>query len=283
MAVTVEPVRGEEDYFMLKELFREYAASLGIDLSFQSFEAELAGLPGRYAQPEGELFLARNASGEALGCIGVRPLAAPGSCEMKRLYVRAEARGTGAGRALALRALAFAASKGYREMLLDTLPSMEAARELYRSLGFEATEPYCANPNAGTAFLRKVLEGSDVAVSSILRELAAREPIFHRPELGTTRADFDRMMAEDFSEIGASGRVFSRAFVLDLLEERHRTPRVESLQATGFTVRELAEGLYLLHYDLMQGERKTRRTTIWRREGEEWRIVFHQGTIVLHG
>ncbi len=114
-----------------------------------------------------------------------------------------------------------------------------------------------------------------------MRELAAREPIFHRPELGTTRADFDRMMTEDFSEIGASGRVFSREFVLDLLDERHKTLRKESLKASGFQVRRLGENLFLLHYDLLQGARRTKRTTIWRQEGEDWKIVFHQGTIVL--
>ncbi len=114
---------------------------------------------------------------------------------------------------------------------------------------------------------------------SVLEELEAHEPIFHRPEWGTTRADFDRMMAADFFEISASGKQFTRAFVLDLLEERHRTPQVETLEASAFEVREIAPGLYLLHYNLLQGERKTRRTTVWRRVEGDWEIVFHQGTV----
>lgn len=122
---------------------------------------------------------------------------------------------------------------------------------------------------------------NELELAEILAELMAREPIFHRPELGTKRADFDRMMAPEFWEIGASGKVYERAFVLDLLEERHETPESEELQPSNFRIRELAPNLFLLHYDLLQGERKTRRTTIWQRHGNEWKIVFHQGTIVV--
>jgi hypothetical protein len=125
---------------------------------------------------------------------------------------------------------------------------------------------------------------SDPALEGVRQELMAREPIFHRVEWGLTRADFVRMTAEDFWEVGASGRRFSRAYVLDLLEERYQgkgeDPLPESMTASGFQVRRLAGEVYLLTYTLLQGERKTRRSTIWERTTEGWKIVFHQGTVV---
>ena len=115
----------------------------------------------------------------------------------------------------------------------------------------------------------------------ILAELASREPIFHRPEFGTTRADFERMTMPDFWEVGASGRRYSREFVLDTLEERHRKPAVEVWETMDFACRELAPDVYLLTYTLLQdGARKTRRSTIWHRTPDGWKVVFHQGTIV---
>jgi hypothetical protein len=115
----------------------------------------------------------------------------------------------------------------------------------------------------------------------ILNELRAREPIFHRPELGTSRADFEKMTAPDFWEVGASGKRYSREFVLDLLEQRYANPVSEQLEASDFRCQELAVGLYLVTYTLVQdGSRKTRRTTIWRRTPECWQIVYHQGTII---
>ena len=113
-------------------------------------------------------------------------------------------------------------------------------------------------------------------LAAVLAELVAREPIFHRPEFGTTRADFDRMMASDFWEIGASGKMYDRAFVLDLLEKRHKTPQEENLQAFDFQIRELAPGAYLLHYSLLQEQRKT----VWERSPQGSKVVFHQGTLV---
>ncbi len=124
------------------------------------------------------------------------------------------------------------------------------------------------------------LPETDPHLASILRELIDREPIFHRPELGATRADFERMTAEDYWEVGASGRQYSRAFVLDLVEERHKTPQVESLTPSDFRCRALGAGTYLLTYTLLQGERKMRRATIWQRVGADWKIVYHQGTVV---
>jgi ribosomal protein S18 acetylase RimI-like enzyme len=120
-------------------LLREYENQIGVSLSFQDFRAELAGLPGAYAPPGGTLILARSAQdGAALaGCVAVRPL--PGAahrCEMKRLYVRVEARKSGLGRRLALAAIAAGQRLGYQTICLDTLPSMLAAQALYVTLGF---------------------------------------------------------------------------------------------------------------------------------------------------
>ena len=125
-------------------------------------------------------------------------------------------------------------------------------------------------------------------LQGILEELRAREPIFHRPELGTSRTDFERMTAEDFWEVGASGRRYSRAYVLDLLEERYAElerrfagPHEDVLEASEFQCRRLAEDVYLLTYTLVQDRvRVTRRSTIWRKTLEGWKIVFHQGTVV---
>jgi hypothetical protein len=115
----------------------------------------------------------------------------------------------------------------------------------------------------------------------VLEELRSREPIFHRPELGTTRADFERMTEAEFWEIGASGRRYSREYVLRVLESRQDgVPPEDRWQARDFHCRELATDLYLLTYTLLQGKRKTRRSTIWRRSGGGWKIVFHQGTVV---
>ncbi|HXE09126.1 MAG TPA: DUF4440 domain-containing protein [Acidobacteriaceae bacterium] len=115
----------------------------------------------------------------------------------------------------------------------------------------------------------------------VLEELRSREPIFHRPELGATRADFERMMMDEFREVGASGRRYDRAFVLDELERRHAAPHADVWETSEFCCQRLAEGLYLLTYTLLQDHaRLTRRATIWRRTAEGWKIVFHQGTIV---
>ena len=138
-------------------LFRAYAASLDTDLSYQGFEAELAGLPGAYAPPAGALLVATSATGAPLGCVAVRPRAEPGVCEMKRLHVDPAARGIGLGRALAVAAMEAAGRAGYRFMYLDTLPGMHAAQALYRSLGFETIPAYYDTPVAGTMFMRKAL------------------------------------------------------------------------------------------------------------------------------
>jgi hypothetical protein len=118
-------------------------------------------------------------------------------------------------------------------------------------------------------------------LAPILAELMAREPIFHRPEFGARRADFERMTADDFWETGASGRRYSREFVLDELERRHSVPHADVWKAREFHCRELAAGVYLLTYTLLQeNARLTRRATIWQRSSDGWKIVYHQGTVV---
>lgn len=149
----IVPVRSDDDLSACASLFRTYAASLGIDLSYQDFDAELAGLPGRYAPPAGELLLARDNAATPLGCVGLRPLDPDGCCEMKRLYVTPAARGLGLGRALVAAAVGAARRIGYREMRLDTLPTMGAAVALYRAEGFVPIAPYYDTPVRGTVFL----------------------------------------------------------------------------------------------------------------------------------
>jgi ribosomal protein S18 acetylase RimI-like enzyme len=138
-------------------LFREYADGLGIDLGFQGFEAELRGLPGRYAPPEGALLLAWGEAGEALGCVAVRPLEGRRICEMKRLYVRPSARRLGIGEALVAAVIEAAEALGYGEMRLDTLPSMAPAATLYGRFGFVPIPAYYANPIPGTLYFGRKL------------------------------------------------------------------------------------------------------------------------------
>lgn len=145
-----------------RAIFREYAKGLGVDLCFQGFEAELAGLPGDYAAPQGRLLLAFVDDALA-GCGGFRPLADvdyPNACEMKRLYVRRAFRRFGLGRLIAQALIDRARAAGYSSMLLDTLDEMESARELYASLGFTEVPPYYYNPIPGAHYLRVDLETS---------------------------------------------------------------------------------------------------------------------------
>jgi ribosomal protein S18 acetylase RimI-like enzyme len=150
----------ESDRHRIVALLREYEADTGVSLCFQNFAAELAGLPGDYAPPGGEMILAREpGSVELVGCVAVRPV--PGSpwlCEMKRLYVRAAARGIGLGRRLAVAAMAEARRLGYARMCLDTLPSMTAAQALYDALGFRRTGVGASDPPV--LLFERTLEGA---------------------------------------------------------------------------------------------------------------------------
>lgn len=154
--VAVVAAHTAPDMAQAAELFREYADSLGLDLSFQNFDHELATLPGDYAAPRGVLLLAYVDDALA-GCCALRPLDnadIANAAEMKRLYVRKAFRGFGLGRQLAEATLDAARQAGYASVLLDTLDDMEAARNLYTDLGFESTEPYYYNPIAGAHYLK---------------------------------------------------------------------------------------------------------------------------------
>lgn len=155
------PADSPEALEAARSIMREYAQSLGIDLCFQGFEDELAALPGDYAEPTGALWLAW-VDGELAGCGAFRALPDvdyANACEMKRLYVRRAFRRFGLGRLLAQALMDAATQAGYSAMLLDTLDDMEAARELYASLGFEEIPPYYFNPIAGAHYLKADLAG----------------------------------------------------------------------------------------------------------------------------
>jgi ribosomal protein S18 acetylase RimI-like enzyme len=147
----VESAESPEQLEFVRELFLEYAQSLEVDLCFQNFSQELAGLPGQYSRPTGRLLLATQ-NGEVLGCGALRR-DAEGICEMKRLYVRPAARGSGIGLALIHELVKEARAIGYQRMRLDTLPSMTKAIALYRSLGFKEIAAYRYNPVPGSLFL----------------------------------------------------------------------------------------------------------------------------------
>jgi putative acetyltransferase len=135
-----------------RELFLEYAQSLGFSLCFQNFDKELAGLPGDYASPDGRLLLA-DFDGQLAGCVALHKLE-PGICEMKRLYLRPQFRGKGLGRVLADRVIAEARQIEYERMRLDTVePVMKDAVAMYRKIGFREIAPYCENPIAGALYM----------------------------------------------------------------------------------------------------------------------------------
>lgn len=156
-ALVISPVRDTAAVGAVGTLLREYAATLEVDLAYQGFEQEVAGLPGAYAPPSGELLLARDPDGAALGCVALRALDPIGCCEMKRLYVAPRARGRGLGRALMDAIITRAIRLGYREMRLDTLPTMTAAIAMYRASGFRAVAPYYASAPQGTLFMARPL------------------------------------------------------------------------------------------------------------------------------
>ena len=149
--LSIQPAVSPADLALVRELLLEYQTALDLDLGFQGFEAEVRNLPGAYAPPAGRLLLAW-AEGTPVGCAALRSIT-PARGEMKRLYVRPQARGLGAGKSLALRILAEARAAGYRELVLDTLPTMTGAQALYLALGFREIPPYRPNPVPGARFL----------------------------------------------------------------------------------------------------------------------------------
>jgi hypothetical protein len=118
-------------------------------------------------------------------------------------------------------------------------------------------------------------------LKNILAELSSLEPIFHWPHSAMSRAELEKMTVEDFWEIGASGRRYSRQFVLDVLEQRRDSAQADVWETRDFHCRRLAENVYLLTYTLLQDNtRLTRRSTIWQKSSDGWKIVYHQGTVV---
>jgi putative acetyltransferase len=141
-----------DEIALARQLFEEYEAGLGISLCFQNFQSELAGLPGKYAPPDGRLLLAFSQD-ELAGCIALRQHDAT-TCEMKRLFIRPAFRGSGLGKELVNRIIQEARSIGYQRMCLDTLSDrMQSALKLYRSLGFNEISPYYDNPVEGATFM----------------------------------------------------------------------------------------------------------------------------------
>lgn len=153
--VTIRPALFPSDLEPVRSMFRDYERELNVDLCFQGFEEELEGLPGAYKSPFGALLIAES-QGEPVGVVAMRPT---GDCEveMKRLYVRPEARGQGIGRLLADYIVEEARGVAHRAMVLDTLPKLDRAISLYRSMGFEETPPYYENPDPHTVYMRMEL------------------------------------------------------------------------------------------------------------------------------
>lgn len=152
--ILIAPMRVPDDLLEARSIFSEYMRSLDIDLSYQDADTELAQLPGKYAEPDGVVLLARDGAGQVVGCAALRPLGIEGACEIKRLYVRPAARGLDLGRRLAVEIIGRAKAEGYSAMYLDTLASMLAARRLYSGLGFYEIGPYYETPIAETIFMR---------------------------------------------------------------------------------------------------------------------------------
>lgn len=152
----ISEVKTPKHVEIARALFREYADSLGFDLSFQNFEQELAEIPGDYAPPGGRLYLAFE-KGQPAGCIALRKIS-DDVCEMKRFYVCPLFRGKGVGKRLAALVIGEAREIGYKRMLLDTVPAMKRAISLYRVLGFRPIPPYRKNPIPGASFMELVLD-----------------------------------------------------------------------------------------------------------------------------
>jgi len=161
---TIEAASWPAEVPLARELFLEYAGWLDLDLCFQGFDAELAGLPGGYAPPRGNLWFAR-VEGAVAGVVGLRPFGSDGEassvCEMKRLWVRTDYRGLGLGRRLAEQTLEAAEAMGYRRMVLDTVHHMSEAQALYASLGFRDRSAQVRAPHPELVYMERDLGSSD--------------------------------------------------------------------------------------------------------------------------
>lgn len=155
-AFVIRPARFPDDAEAVLVIWREYVASPSVSLDYQGYEAEFADIPGRYAPPDGRLLVAER-GGELVGCIALRKVS-DDICEMKRLYVRPQARGSSLGRRLVESLIEAAEEAGYREMRLDVLEEFQQARALYEELGFGPADPVSHNPVPGTSFMGRRLQ-----------------------------------------------------------------------------------------------------------------------------
>ena len=140
---------------------------------------------------------------------------------------------------------------------------------------FETLARIESNPNPCKNF-----DMTKASERTVLEALKAREPIFHRREFGTSREALEAMTVPEFWEIGASGKTYEREYVISNLLERYQVPEPHDWLCRDFKLRQLSAELFLLTYILDEPDRCTRRSTIWKRESDEWKIVFHQGTVV---
>lgn len=154
--ISIKEVKTTKEYEIAKTLFKEYVALLGVDLSFQNFQEELENIAVQYSKPDGVLFIAYQNEQTPVACFGVRKLTTE-ICELKRMYVRKEARGIGLGSQLLTKSFEVGQELGYQKMRLDTLPTMGAAIKLYTKAGFYEISAYRFNPIIGTKFMEKVL------------------------------------------------------------------------------------------------------------------------------
>jgi hypothetical protein len=163
-------------------------------------------------------------------------------------------------------------SFGFVPALYESRPIRGPCLKLAPQGGVMTSEKNQSGPRIATVTAAGLLQ--------VLEELKAREPIFHHPEFGTTRRDYENMTHPEFWEVGASGRRYSREFVLKTLQNRARDPDEDKWLTSDFQCREIAVNNYLITYTLSQGARITRRATLWRKTVEGWKALYHQGTIV---
>ncbi|MEM1337362.1 MAG: GNAT family N-acetyltransferase [Bacteroidota bacterium] len=149
--ITLIEVTSDSDYQIAVQLFREYAVDIGIDLEFQHFSKEIETIKSQYARPEGVLFIAHHNTHSVSGCVGIRALEGE-ICELKRMYVKTEARGLGIGKHMLEKSIAMGKELGYQKMRLDTLSTMHTAIGLYKKMGFYEIKPYRFNPFSGAKY-----------------------------------------------------------------------------------------------------------------------------------